>query len=141
MNSGEEISGQLVVASGNPPEVLEAAEAALDNVSSLVSSFIEAVNDNAVGLVGNDGLCAEVDDLGAQFVAVIAFVGKESLHGGGERQHVGCSGDVGILAGGEMKDDGPAARIAQAMDFGRAPAARAPDGLILVPPFAPEAQR
>ena len=141
MNSSEEIASELVVASGDAPEVLEAAEAAFNDVSALVGPLAERMEDDAVGFVGNDRLCAEVDDLGAQFVAVIAFVGKESLYSGGERQHVGSSGDVGILAGCEMKDDGPAAWIAQAMDFGRAPATRAADGLILLPPFPPEAQR
>src|ERR1051325_1184803 len=107
MNSSEEIASELVVSSCDAAEVFEAAEAAFDNVSALVSPLAERMEDDAVGLVGNDGLCAEVDDLGAQFVAVIAFVGKESLHGGGERQHVGGSGDVGIPAGGEVKGDGP----------------------------------
>jgi hypothetical protein len=141
MNSSEEIASELVVASGDAAEVFEAAEATFNDVSALVGALAERMEDDAVGFVGNDRLCAKVDDLGAQFVAVVAFVGKESLHIGGERQHVGRGGDVGILAGCEMKDDGPAARIAQAMDFGRAPAARAADRLILLPPFPPEAQR
>lgn len=141
VNSSEEIASELVVSSSDAPEVFEAAEASFNDVSALVSSLVEGVDDDAVGFVGNDRLCAEVDDLSAQLVAVIAFIAKESLHSGGKRQHVGRSGDVSILAGGEMKDDGPAARIAQAMDFGRASAARAADGLILLPPFPPEAQR
>lgn len=141
MNSSEEIASELVVSSGDAPEVFETAEAAFDDVSALVGPLAEGMEDDAVGFVGNHRLCAEVDDLGAQFVAIIAFVGKESFHSGGKRQHVGRSRDVGVLAGGKMKDDGPAARIAQAMDFGRAAAARAADGLILLPPFPPEAQR
>jgi hypothetical protein len=47
---------------------------------------------------------------------VAALVGKEGAHSRGERQHVGGSSDVSILTGGEMKDDGPAARVAQTMD-------------------------
>jgi hypothetical protein len=141
MNSSEEIASELVVSSGDAAKVLEAAKAALNDVSTLVGPLAERMEDDAVGFVGNDRLCAEVDDLGAQLVTVVAFVGDDSPHGRSERQHVGRSRDVGILAGGEMKDDGPAARIAQAMDFGRAPAARAADSLILVPPFPPEAQR
>src|SRR5579883_2681738 len=56
MNSGQEIPRQLVVTGGDPPEVLEAAEAALDDVSSLVGSFVEAMKEDAVGLVGMTGL-------------------------------------------------------------------------------------
>jgi hypothetical protein len=141
MNSGEEIARELVVSSCDAAEVLEAAEATLDDVSSLVGPLAERVEDDAVGFVGNDRLCAAIDDLGAQVVTVVAFVGEEGAHGRGERQHVGGSSDVGILTGGEMKNDGPAERVAQAMDFARAPAARAADGLILLPPFPPEAQR
>ena len=141
MNSSEEIAGELVVSSSDAAEVLEAAEAALDDISALVGSLVEGMDDDAVGFVGDDRLCAAIDDLGAQVVTVIAFVGDEGAHGRGERQHVGGSSDVGILTGGEMKNDGPAERVAQAMDFGRAPAARAADGLILLPPFPPEAQR
>ena len=141
MNSSEEIASELVVSSGDASKVLEAAKAAFNDVSALVGPLAERMEDDAVRFVGNDRLCAEVDNLGAQFVAVIAFVGKESLHSRSERQHVRRSDNVGVLAGGEVKDDGPAAWIAQAMDFGRAPAARAADGLILFPPFPPEAQR
>lgn len=141
MNRSEEITGQLVVSGCDTPKVFEAAEAAFDDVAALVGPFVEGMDDDAVRFVGNDRLCAEVDDLSAQLVAIIAFIGKEGLHNGGKRQHVGRGGDVGILAGGEMKDDRPAVPIAQAMDLGRAPAARAPDGLILLPPFPPEAQR
>lgn len=141
MNSGEEIPRQLVVSGGDPPEVLEAAEAALDDVSSLVGSFVEAMKEDAIGLVGNDGQCAALDDLRAQRVTVIPFVRDQRAHGWRERQNLGRGRDIGILAGGQMKNDRPAERIAQRMDLGRAPAARAADRLIVLPPFPPEAQR
>ena len=141
MSSGEEIARELVVSGSDAAEVLEAAEAALDDVPALVGSLVERMDDDAVGLVGDDRLSATIDDLGAQFVTVVAFVGDEGAHDRGEGQQVGRGSDVGILAGCEMKHDRPAERIAQAMDFGRAPAARAADGLILLPPFPPEAQR
>ena len=35
----------------------------------------------------------------------LALVGDERAHGWGERQNIGCSSDIGILAG-QMKDDG-----------------------------------
>ncbi len=141
MNSSQEIRRQLVVTSGDPPEVLEAAKAALDDVSPLVSSFIEAMKEDAIGLVGNDGLGATIDDLRAQRIAVIPFVRDQRAHGRGERQNLGCGRDIGILARGQMKSDRPAKRIAQRVNFGRAPAARAADCLIVLPPFPPEAQR
>ncbi len=141
MNSGQEIPRQLVVTGGDPPEVLEAAEAALDDVSSLVGSFVEAMKEDAVGLVGNDGLGATIDDLRSERVAVIPFVRDQRAHGRRERQNLGRSRDVGILARGQMKSDRPAERIAQRMDLGRAATARSADRLIVLPPFPPEAQR
>ena len=65
------------------------------------------------------------------------------LHGrpGCDYVLIARGGNVGILPRGQVKDDRPAERIAQPMDLGRAPAARAADGLILLPPFPPEAQR
>lgn len=141
MNSGEEIARELVVAGGDSAEVLEPAKAAFDNVAAFVGALVEGMDVDAIGLVGNDRLGAAIDDLGTQFVAVVSFVGDERAHGWGKRQHIGRGGDVGILAGREMKNDWSAERIAQTMDFGRAPAARAADGLILLPPFPPEAQR
>src|SRR5215468_4025345 len=123
MNSGAEIARELIVSSGDTAEVLESAEAAFDDVSALVEAFVEGMDDDTVGLVGDDRRGATLDDVGAQAVAVVAL-----------------GGDVGILAGGKMKNDRPAAPVAQAMDFGRAAAARAADGLIFFPPFPPEAQ-
>jgi hypothetical protein len=141
MNGGEEIARELVVSCGHASEVLEPAEAAFDDVAALVEALVERMEDDAVGLIGDDRGCPAFDDVGPQFVAVIAFVGDEGARGGSLRQQVGRGGDVGSLPGGEIEDDWPAAPIAQAVDFGRAPPTRAADGLILLPPFPPEAQR
>ena len=48
---------------------------------------------------------------------------------------------IGDLAAGEQEGDGPAVAIGQRVDLGRAPAARAADGLVALPPFPPEAER
>ena len=141
MNSGQEIPSELVVSGGDAPEVLEPAEAALDNISAFVGTFVEAMDDDTVGFIGDYGLGAAANDFGTKAVAIIALVGDERAHGWGERQNIGRSSDIGILAWGQMKDDRPAERIAQRMDFCRAASARAADGLIVLPPFPPEAQR
>jgi len=141
MNGSQEVSGELVIASGDPAKILETAKAALDDVAALVGPRVERMDDNAIGFVGNNRRCAVLDDLGAQSVAVVTLVGEKLRHEWRERQDIGRRGNVGILAGGQVKDDWPAERIAQPVDFGRAPTARAADGLILLPPFPPEAQR
>ena len=141
MNSGQEIPGELVVSGGYAPEVLEPAEAALDDVSAFVGALVEAMDDDTVRFVGDDGLGAATSNFAAKVVAVIPFVGEERAHGRRERQNVGRRRDIGILAWGQMQDDRPAERIAQRMDFCRAASARAADGLAVLPPFPPEAHR
>ena len=135
MNSGQEVSGELVVSGGDAAEVLEPAEAALDDISTSVGAFVEAMDDDAVGLVGDYGLGAATSDFAAKVVAVIPFVGEERAHGWRERQDIGRRRDIGILAWGQMQDDRPAERIAKRMDFCRAASARAADGLIVRPLF------
>jgi len=141
MNGRQEIPGELVISGGDPSKVREAAEAALDDVAAPVGALAEGVDDNAIGFVGDHRGCAVLDDLAAQSITIITLVGEKLRHEWRERQDIGRHGNVGILARTEVKDDRPAARIAQPMDLGRAPAARAADGLILLPPFPPEAQR
>ena len=52
-----------------------------------------------------------------------------------------CNSMMEGLPWGQMQDNRPAERIAQRMDFCRAASARAADGLIVLPPFPPEAHR
>ena len=137
MNSSQEIPGELVVSGSDAAEVLEPAKAALDDISAFVGAFIEAMDDNAVGFVGDYGLGAATNDFTAKVVAIIPFVSEECAHGRRERQNIGRRHDIGILAW----DDRPAERIAQRMDFCRAASARAADCLVVLPPFPPEAHR
>ena len=141
MNSGQEIAGELVVSGGDAPKVLEPAEAAFDDISAFVGALVEAMDDDTVGFVGDDGLSAATHDFAAKVVPVIPFVSQERAHGRRERQNIGRRRDIGILARGQMQDDRSAERIAQRMDFCRAASARAADCLILLPPFPPEAHR
>lgn len=125
MNSGQKITGELVISRGDAPEVLEPAKAAFDTVR----------------FIGDYGLGATTNDFAAKLVAIIPFVGEEHAHGWRERQDIGSRSDIGILAWSQMQDDRPAERIAQRMDFCRAASARAADCLIVLPPFPPEAHR
>ena len=141
MNSGQEIPGELVVSGGDAAEVLEPTKATLDDVSAFIGSLVERMDNDAVGFVGDDGLGAATYDFAAKVVAVISFVAEERAHGRRERQNIWRRRDIGILAWCQMQDDRPAERIAQRMDFCRAAASRAADGLIVLPPFPPEAHR
>ncbi|MEY9400706.1 hypothetical protein ABIF66_000520 [Bradyrhizobium japonicum] len=135
MNSGQKITGELVISRGDAPEVLEPAKAAFDDISSFVGAFVEAMDDDTVRFIGDYGLGATTNDFAAKLVAIIPFVGEEHAHGGRERQDIGSRSDIGILAWSQMQDDRPAERIAQRMDFCRAASARAADCLIVLPLF------
>ena len=141
MNSGQKITGELVISRGDAPEVLEPAKAAFDDISAFVGAFVEAMDDDTVRFIGDYGLGATTNDFAAKLVAIIPFVGEEHAHGWRERQDIGSRSDIGILAWSQMQDDRPAERIAQRMDFCRAASARAADCLIVLPPFPPEAHR
>lgn len=141
VDCGEEVGGELVVARSNSSEILKAAEAPFDDVAPAVGPFVEAMDTNSIGFVGDYGFGAAFGDLHPQVVAIVAFVGKQSAHVRRERQNLGRSSNVGILARCQMKNDRPAKRIAQPMDFGRTPTTGAADRLIAFPPFPPEAQR
>ena len=79
MNGGEEVAGELVVAGCDAPEVLEAAERALDGVAVLVERGREAGFVSAVRFRRDVGRCALRFDLAANLVAVIAFVAMQDL--------------------------------------------------------------
>lgn len=48
---------------------------------------------------------------------------------------------IGNVAAGEQEGDGTAIAVGQCVDFGRTPTARAADGLRLLPPLPPAAER
>ncbi len=141
MNSGQEIPSELVISCGDAAEVLEPAKAAFDDISAFVGAFVEAMDDDTVGFIRNNGFGAVTGDLGAKAVTVVTFVCEKRAHGWCERQNIGRSSDVGILTWGQMQDDRSAERIAQRMDFCRTASPRAADCLIVLPPFPPEAHR
>jgi hypothetical protein len=141
LNSGEEIPGEFVVPRSNSAEIFESAKATFDDISSPVSLFIEAIERNAIGFVGDYGFCTTVADLRPEPIAVVTFVGNHGAHVGRERQNIRSCGNVGILSRCQMKNNRPTKRIAQRVDFCRAPTARTADRLIAFPPFPPEAQR
>src|ERR1700750_168066 len=141
MNSGQEMPGDLVISGGDAAEVLEPAKAAFDDISAFVGAFVEAMDDNTVRFIGDYRLGAATNNFAAKVVAVIPFVGEQRAHGWRERQDIGRRSNLGIRAWDQTQHDRPAERLAQRRDFCRAASARAPDCLIMLPPFPPEAHR
>jgi hypothetical protein len=77
----------------------------------------------------------------AQALGVISLVGDEAAGAWGARQEIARAFQVMRVAGREQEVDWPPVIIRQRMDLRGAAAARAPDGVLEDPPFAPAAER
>jgi hypothetical protein len=133
--------GEAVVSRGDPSEVLEAPEHALDGVAVAVEMGREATLPATVGLGWDVRRGTLALDLATDSVAVIPLITMQDF---GARhlveQSIGGSA-VGDLAAGQQERDRAAEAIGQGMDFRRSPAAGTADRLREFPPLAPEAQR
>jgi hypothetical protein len=74
-------------------------------------------------------------------VAVVSLVSMQDVARGRPSEKLHPRRAIGDVPAGKHEGDWPALGVCQRMDFGRAPAARAADGLIFLPPFPPEAER
>jgi hypothetical protein len=137
----EEVGGVSVVSCGDAPEVLKSAEHALDGVAVAVEERREAVLPFAVGFGRDVRRRAPLLDLAADGVGVVAFVGVQDVAIWELFKQQGARCAVGDLAAGEHEGERSAVGVGQRVDFRRAPAARAADGLIFLPPFPPAAER
>jgi hypothetical protein len=77
----------------------------------------------------------------AQAVGVIGPVGENSLGPMAHCEQATRSDEVVDVAGRDQQDVRAANIIGQRVDFGGLPAARAADGVVKGPPFAPAAER
>jgi hypothetical protein len=112
LNGGQEVSGELIIAGSDAPEILEPAEAAFDDIASFVGAFVEAMEGSSIRLIRNDGDCAALEDIGAEGVTIVALVGDEYAHRRSEVQKGGRDRNVGILSGSEMECARSAIRVA-----------------------------
>ena len=141
MDAAEEDVGEAVVACGDAPTVLEAAEHALDGVSALVEGAAEAGFPAAVGLWRDVGDRALRLDQVADAVAVIGAVGMDDAARGQVAQQCFRRAAVGGLARRQVEGERPALRIGDGVDLGVAAASTDADRLGVRPPFPPAAER
>jgi hypothetical protein len=66
-------------------------EAAFDDISAFVGTFVEVMDDDTVGFIGNDGLCAVTGDFGAKVVLVVPFICEKRAQGWREHQNTGAA--------------------------------------------------
>ena len=133
--------GEAIVSRGDPAEVLEAPEHALDGVAVAVEIGREAILPAAVDLGRDVRRGALALDLATDGVAVVPLVAVQDV-GGGQLVEQGIGGGaVGDLAAGQQEGDRAAEAVGQRVDFRGPPAAGPADRLREFPPLAPAAQR
>jgi len=133
----------LFAAHGDPLEALEFADRLLDPRPEFVETFWkETAPMLGVLATGNHRRDAARKGGGAVCVAVIPFVGHRDA-----RADVWADVERGLelravagLAAGQVEVERTAVEIGLEVNFGRETAARAPEGLVLLPPFAPAAE-
>ena len=143
--SGDEVAGQqndysvAVCCQASP--VLETAEEALDEVATPIGGSIERIRNSPRCGGWNNGLDATGFEPVTQAVGVISFICDQVFRRRDGTQQRHGHADVGDVARRQRESDRSAAIIGQTMDLRGATAARAPDRLRPLPPFAPAAER
>jgi hypothetical protein len=89
----------------------------------------------------NDRFDLPLREFLAQAVGIISSVGKHSFGPMAHCEQAAYSDQVVDVAGRDQQNMGAADIIGQCVDFGRLAAARATDGVVEGPPFAPTAER
>jgi len=133
--------GEAVVSGGDPAEILEAAEHALDRVAITVEVWREATLPHSGGL-GRDIGAAPLLSIWWRTALVSdplspCRITAEAMR---SKQDIG-SDAVRHLAAGQQERDRVAEAIGQGMDFRRPSATRAADRLAEFRPLPPAAQR
>ena len=109
-----------------------------DEVAFLVELGIVRDGLGAGAVRGDRGVDVVRAQVRSEGIGVEGLVGDQDLGGQAADERFGL-GDVVRLAGGETNAQRIAERIDGDVQLGAQPPARAPDGLILSPPFAPAA--
>ena len=116
--------------------MLDLIEEALHAVARPVEVLAEADWVFAIGFWRNVRPGLAVRDHLAQRVGVVALVGQQQSAFGQISDHLGCAGDVGVLACGQLELDGAAFLIDKRVDLGREAASGTAQTTISTPLFA-----
>ena len=118
------------------PELFDFAEIVLDEMTPLIGDLIVGNDVGSAFVGGDDGLSPARGEPISQMIGIIGLVAQESAEGQSiDEARSGC--DFAALAGHKPEPHEVPKRIGQGDDLCRQSTFRAPDGLILSPPFAP----
>ena len=128
LNSGEEISGELVVACGDGSEVFDFVEKSLDEVAFAVERVVAGPLGFAIRLGWNDWGDSPFSQAVDERVGVVGLVGEQSLRIDALDERLGASQIVG-LSRRELQFDGISQGVDERVDFGGQSAAGSTDRL------------
>ena len=131
MDSGEKISGELVIACGNSAELLEFIEEALDEIAFAVERVVASPLDLAVGLRRDDGNDSPLGQGVDERIGVERLVADQGLWIDAVNQRL-CTSEIMGLTWREHYFDGIAQSIDEHVDFGGQSAAGSADRLLAV---------
>ena len=140
-NAGQEVLGFLVEASSDAAPIFEPTEGALDNVAHSVGDGVERRRLTSRHFGRDDGVTGLCGQEGADVIAVVGFVTEECARRWYGRQKRAGTVEIMHITAGQEQSVEAARGVAERVDFGGAPTTRAADCLILLPPFAPAADR
>ena len=132
MDTGEESLGELVVARGDGPEMLELVEETLDEIAFAIEDEVARARGFSVGFGWDDWDDRSIVEGGDEGVGVEVLVGDQSAGIDGFDQRFGAD-EIMILARAEHHLDRIAEGVDERMNFGGQSAAGSADRLI--PPF------
>lgn len=140
-DGGEKVPGELVVASVDTPEVLDAAESVFDEMAVSIAPFV--IDDLSLAADAarndrNDAVAAQVCPNG---IGVIALVSQQVARALDPVEQGCCCGAVGNVASAQFEGEGPAYGVGERVDLGGLAAARRTNRLTPRPPFPPWAER
>lgn len=139
--SGQECVGAFVVARCQSSEILESAKHAFDDIAPFIGGLVIGMGMFARWVRRNDRFTAARVQPIAQFAGVIGAVCEQTARRGNAVQKLGDPRQIMRLTRCQAERDGPPDLIGQGMNLGRPSAARSSDGVRIVPPFAPLAER
>ena len=138
-DGSQEVPREFVVSRGDPSEVFELAEEALDEIAVAIEAWIDRSLGLAVTLGRDVSLAAALADQIDQMLPVIAAIGDH--HGGWMQtfEQSWCGSFVGCLPRRESETDRQSTLIDDNMDLAGQPSPRTADGVIRTPFLPPAA--
>ena len=138
-NGGEEVSSEFVVARGDPAEVFDLVEEALDKVALAVEFGVDRALDLAASLGRDMRLGAVAGDHLDDGLGVVAAVGDGVSCRCEPVEQRWDAGLVRGLAGADQEAQRQAASVNHGVDLGAQSATRTANGVIRAPLFPPAA--